>query len=56
MSKARVRALRSVDLGFSDLMYEVPSSDDILHIQISRAVVTGETKPIIRRKSGRAAA
>jgi ATP-dependent protease Clp ATPase subunit len=39
-----------------DIMYEVPSSDDILHILISQAVVTGESKPLIRRKPGRAAA
>ena len=39
-----------------DVMYDVPSSDDILHIEISKAVVTGHSKPIIRRKPGRAAA
>jgi ATP-dependent Clp protease ATP-binding subunit ClpX len=51
------RALRSLlERLMLDIMYEVPSSDDILHIQISRAVVTGESKPVIRRKSDRAAA
>ena len=39
-----------------DVMYEVPSSDDILHVNITQAVVTGHSKPLIRRKHGRAAA
>jgi ATP-dependent protease Clp ATPase subunit len=39
-----------------DVMYDVPSSDDILHIHITRAVVSGQSKPLIRRKHGRAAA
>jgi ATP-dependent Clp protease ATP-binding subunit ClpX len=51
------RALRSLlERLMLDIMYEVPSSDDILHIHISKAVVTGESKPLIRRKHGRAAA
>jgi len=51
------RALRSLLERFMlDIMYEVPSSDDILHIHISQAVVTGHSKPLIRRKHGRAAA
>ena len=51
------RALRSLlEKLMLDIMYEVPSSDDILHIHISQSVVTGETKPLIRRKHGRAAA
>ena len=51
------RALRSVlERLMLDIMYEVPSSDDILHIHISEAVVTGQSKPLIRRKPGRAAA
>jgi ATP-dependent Clp protease ATP-binding subunit ClpX len=51
------RALRSLlERLMLDIMYEVPSSDDILHIQISKDVVTGRTKPLIRRKPGRAAA
>jgi len=51
------RALRSLlERLMLDIMYEVPSSDDILHIHISQAVVTGESKPLIRRKHGRAAA
>jgi ATP-dependent Clp protease ATP-binding subunit ClpX len=51
------RALRSLlERLMLDIMYDVPSSDDILHIHISQAVVTGESKPLIRRKHGRAAA
>jgi len=51
------RALRSLlEKLMLDVMYEVPSSDDILHVMITRAVVAGESKPVIRRKQGRAAA
>ena len=51
------RALRSLlERLMLDIMYEVPSSDDILHIHISQSVVTGESKPLIRRKRDRAAA
>jgi ATP-dependent Clp protease ATP-binding subunit ClpX len=51
------RALRSLlERLMLDIMYDVPSSDDILHIHISQAVVTGQSKPLIRRKHGRAAA
>jgi ATP-dependent protease Clp ATPase subunit len=37
-------------------MYDVPSSDDIHHVHITQQVVTGQAKPLIRRKAGRAAA
>src|SRR5438477_12206052 len=51
------RALRSLlEKLMLDIMYDVPSSEDILHIMISRGVVAGESKPLIRRKHGRAAA
>jgi len=51
------RALRSLlEKLMLDVMYDVPSSDDILHITITRGVVAGESKPVIRRKPGRAAA
>jgi len=51
------RALRSLlEKLMLDVMYDVPSSDDILHIHITQPVVLGEGKPLIRRKSGRAAA
>ncbi len=51
------RALRSLlEKLMLDVMYDVPSSDDILHVNITQGVVTGQTKPLIRRKHGRAAA
>ena len=51
------RALRSLlERLMLDIMYEVPSNDDILHIHITQPVVTGDSKPLIRRKPGRAAA
>ena len=51
------RALRSLlEKLMLDVMYEVPSSDDILHVNITQAVVRGQSKPLIRRKHGRAAA
>jgi ATP-dependent Clp protease ATP-binding subunit ClpX len=51
------RALRSLlEKLMLDTMYEVPSSDDILQIDITQPVVLGQSKPLIRRKPGRAAA
>ncbi len=51
------RALRSLlEKLMLDVMYEVPSSEDILHVNITKPVVTGQCKPLIRRKQGRAAA
>ena len=51
------RALRSLlESLMLDVMYDVPSNDDILHIHITQPVVTGDSKPLIRRKPGRAAA
>jgi ATP-dependent Clp protease ATP-binding subunit ClpX len=51
------RALRSLlEKLMLDVMFEVPSSDDILHVKITRAVALGETKPLIRRKADKAAA
>src|SRR5215467_2135647 len=51
------RALRSLlERLMLDVMYDVPSSEDILHINITKPVVCGESKPLIRRKHGRAAA
>jgi ATP-dependent Clp protease ATP-binding subunit ClpX len=51
------RALRSLlERLMLDIMYDVPSNDDILHIHIGQAAVTGQSKPLIRRKHGRAAA
>jgi ATP-dependent Clp protease ATP-binding subunit ClpX len=51
------RALRSLlEKLMLDVMYDVPSSEDVLHIHITQPVVLGQSKPLIRRKSGRAAA
>ena len=51
------RALRSlIEKLMLDVMYDVPTSNDILHVNITEAVVTGESKPLIRRKQDRAAA
>ena len=51
------RALRSLlEKLMLDVMYEVPSSDDIIHVNITQPVVRGESKPLVRRKHGRAAA
>jgi ATP-dependent Clp protease ATP-binding subunit ClpX len=51
------RALRSLlEKLMLDVMYEVPNNDDILHVNITQGVVTGQSKPLIRRKHGRAAA
>jgi ATP-dependent Clp protease ATP-binding subunit ClpX len=51
------RALRSLlEKLMLDIMFEVPSSDDILHVKITRAVALGETKPLVRRKADKAAA
>jgi ATP-dependent Clp protease ATP-binding subunit ClpX len=51
------RALRSLmEKLMLDVMYDVPSHSDILSIKITRPVVLGETKPLLRRKSDKAAA
>ncbi|HTL55359.1 MAG TPA: ATP-dependent Clp protease ATP-binding subunit ClpX [Candidatus Limnocylindrales bacterium] len=51
------RALRSLlEKLMLDVMYDVPNSEDIIHINITQPVVTGECKPLTRRKHGRAAA
>ena len=51
------RALRSLlEKLMLDVMYEVPSSDNILHVHITQAAAAGLSKPVIRRKQGRAAA
>ena len=33
-----------------DVMYEVPSRDDVKGVTINRAVVEGERSPILRKK------
>src|SRR5688572_96466 len=51
------RALRSlIEKLMLDVMYEIPSRDDIAAIKITAAVVRGEAKPMLRRKSDKAAA
>jgi ATP-dependent Clp protease ATP-binding subunit ClpX len=51
------RALRSLlERLMLDIMYEVPSSDDILQVHITHPVATGQSKPLVRRKHDRAAA
>jgi ATP-dependent Clp protease ATP-binding subunit ClpX len=51
------RALRGLlERIMLDTMYDVPNSDDILTVKITRSVVLGESKPIIRRKQDQAAA
>lgn len=51
------RALRGLlERLMLDVMYDVPGSDDILSIKITRPVVLEEAKPIIRRKHDQAAA
>lgn len=51
------RALRGLlERLMLDLMYEIPGADDIAAVKITRAVVRGDSKPILRRKTGKAAA
>jgi ATP-dependent Clp protease ATP-binding subunit ClpX len=51
------RALRSLlEKLMLDVMFDVPSNGDIVSIKITRPAVLGDSKPIIRRKSDKAAA
>ena len=51
------RALRGlIEKIMLDVMYDVPSAADVLNVKITRGVVLGESKPIIRRKQDQAAA
>src|SRR5437868_12373449 len=51
------RALRSLlERLMLDVMCDVPSNDDILHVKITKPVVAGDAKPIIRRKADQKAA
>jgi ATP-dependent Clp protease ATP-binding subunit ClpX len=51
------RALRSLlEKLMLDVMYDVPSREDVASIQITRGAVLGESKPLVRRKSDKAAA
>ncbi len=45
------RALRSlIERLMLDVMYDVPESGNIVHVKVTRPVVIGESKPILRRK------
>src|SRR6185436_6641313 len=51
------RALRAMlERLMLDLMFEIPESDDIIAVKITRPVVLGECKPVIRCKQDQAAA
>jgi ATP-dependent Clp protease ATP-binding subunit ClpX len=51
------RALRSLlEKLMLDLMYEIPSRDDIAEVTINRAVVTGQREPLVRKKQSKDAA
>jgi ATP-dependent Clp protease ATP-binding subunit ClpX len=51
------RALRAIlEKLMLDLMYDLPSRDDILEVTINRAVIDGKKAPMIRRKQDKEAA
>ncbi len=51
------RALRSLlERLMLDLMYEIPSRDDIAEVTINRGVVEGKREPLIRKKQSKDAA
>jgi ATP-dependent Clp protease ATP-binding subunit ClpX len=51
------RALRSlIEKLMLDVMYDIPSSDDVAGVKITGPVVLGQSKPVIRRKPDEAAA
>lgn len=51
------RALRSLlEKLMLDVMYDVPTSEDIIGVTINRAVVLGQSQPLMRRRAGQAAA
>ena len=51
------RALRSLlEKLMLDVMFDVPSSGDINSIKITKGVVLGDSKPVLRRKNDKAAA
>jgi len=55
--KTGARALRSLtEELFRDLMFELPDSDDVVGVEINRAVVRRETPPVIQRREQRQAA
>ena len=51
------RALRSLlEKLMVELMYDIPSRDDIAEVTINRAVVTGQRDPLIKKKPAKEAA
>jgi ATP-dependent Clp protease ATP-binding subunit ClpX len=51
------RALRSLlEKLMLDVMYDVPTNDEIIGVTVTRPSVLGEAKPLLRRKSDQAAA
>jgi ATP-dependent Clp protease ATP-binding subunit ClpX len=51
------RALRSLlEKLMLDVMFDSPASEDIVGVKITRPVVLGESKPLLRRKTDQAAA
>ncbi len=51
------RALRALlEKLMLDIMYEIPSRDDIAEVTLNRSVVEGKREPLIRRKSTKEAA
>jgi len=51
------RALRGlIERLMLDVMYDVPESGNIIHVKVTRPVVIGESKPIVRRKQDAEAA
>jgi ATP-dependent Clp protease ATP-binding subunit ClpX len=51
------RALRAmVERLMRDLMFEIPGSEDVAGVTVNRAVVRGESPPLIRRKAEQEAA
>ena len=51
------RALRAIlEKVMLDLMYDLPSREDILEVTINRAVIDGKKSPLIRRKQDKEAA
>ena len=53
----RARALRSmIERIMLDVMYDIPSREDVAEVTINRAVVEGKRQPTVRRKQDKDAA
>jgi len=56
-NKAGARGLRAIlESAMLDIMYDVPSREDIAEVTINRAVVEGKKLPLIRKKQDKTAA